>query len=236
MACARVGPGPRVDAVPNAPVEAPPGWLGVRAGAASPDWARITGTAPIVVLTEGAADALPAGSSAWGIGRNAAGPLVSLGPQTGRFGCDGGYDVAVTGLHGDVQGDLVWVSASPPRDARPLAVSVDGDDDHRVWQFGDHAVGLTRTGTFTADLWAGADRTTVRSIDHTTDNMDGYDPRPIRLTSDFRLPQVVAAWEIDGVPVAAAVWSSFEGVHFTVFRLGDPTTETDVAYLYQCGF
>jgi hypothetical protein len=244
FACAR--PAPSAPSPVEAPIAAPswpapavsgvPGWLGLRAGSTGePYWTGIAGTSALVVL-EGEWAAVPAGALVRMVTRAGVAPVRFVGVQRGRFGCDGGSELTVAAFDAAPSDDLAWILPAEGPVATALPVTVADTEAERVWTVGGERLGVTRTGPYTARVWAGTERIVVRTIDLTKDRMAGAELHPVDVRSDHFVPQVVAAWEVQGRVVVAATWSSFEGVHFSVFTLGATPHEYEVGYLYACAF
>ncbi len=212
------------------------GWLGLRAGGAEePYWTGITGTSALVVL-EGEWAGVPAGAPVRMVTRAGVAPVRFVGVQRGRFGCDGGTELTVAAFDGVPSDDLAWVLPAEGPVATALPVTVADTEAERVWTVGGERLGVTRTGTYTARVWAGDKRIVLRTIDLREGLMAGAELQPVDVRSDHFVPQVVAGWEVQGRVVLAATWGSFEGVHFSVFTLGATPEEHEVGYLYACAF
>lgn len=213
-----------------------PGWMAVRAGATDgPYWTHISGTTHLVVIGESWKD-VPPGTVVDAVGPAGRTPVTFRGVQTARFGCDGGTELPVGAFEGEPPGDLVWLV--PPGVALEAAkvTTVDGAGS-RTWRTDTAALGVKVLTPTTFALWVGAEDKVLGTTDMAEIAMDGWDPEPVDVTGDFFVPQVVGAWTAPGKPAfAASAWSSFEGIHFTVFVLGEPPTETEVESLYSCAF
>lgn len=228
-------PVPVASAWPAPSVPNVPGWLGLRAGTEEPYWTGIAGTSALVVL-EGEWAAVPPGAPLRMVTSAGDVPVRFEGVQQGRFGCDGGSPLTVAGFDGVTRDALAWLLPSEGPVATSLPVTFTGTDDERVWAVGDEQLGVTRTGAYTARLWAGSERVPLRTIDLRQDRMAGATLEPLDVRSDVFVPQVVAGWEVQGTVLAAATWRSWEGIHFTVYELGPAPKEHEIGYLYVCAF
>ena len=186
--------------IPSAIPEVP-GWLGLRTHGGGelregePYWTGIEGTSRVVVLNGPTMQSLPwsevpTGTSMRMVTRAGTIPIQFLGLQVGNY-CDNEVDVAAfTGRTAD---DLIWILPDYGASATALPLTVHDTAGERIWTFGGEQLGLTRRGTYTATVWAGARRTHIDEVDLAADRMDGSELNPMDLHSDFRLPKLVAA-------------------------------------------
>lgn len=254
LACRAPAPAPVAAVAPPAPAPAPavvaappswpasalpgvPGWPGVRTGGEDSHFAGITGTTHLVVLDAEPWRGNAPGATATAVSTAGATSVRFAGVQTGRFGCDGGAEVPAAAFEAAPTDAAVWLLPDATVAARALPVNRADTAEERVWNVGTTQTGLTRTGTYTATWWAGADRRPIQAIDVGADLMDGYERQPIALGEDFLVPQVFAAWDVGGAVIVAAAWASFEGYHLTLVNLSaTPSTPVDAGYLYGCAF
>ena len=214
-----------------------PGWLGLRAGQAdSATWTSISGSAELVVPGEAWAE-VPPGTKVEAVGVDGTRTVTFRGVETARFGCDGGFPLEVAAFDGAPPGELVWLL--PPGQGAWTATAASPVDtaSARTWGSGEAALGWKKTGEMTAELWAGSPPVVLDKVDLAADAMDGWEPEPVDLSQAFLMPQVLGTWSgPDGVSFALAPWSSFEGEHFSLVRLGKEPALHEVGSLYRCAF
>ena len=215
------------------------GWLAVRAGTTEnpTPWGVFESTQPYLILNP--AWSVPQKTTLQALVTGGKIPLVSHPKETVSYGCEGGYPVeGVTPLKGNSSADLLWVVSPTYGNAKGLSVSVTDAENSRIWRFGDHTLGLSRTDPYHANLWLDSKENVIRIYAQLAEFMEEEEERrPVDITGGFLIPQVVAAWQVGKKVVVGLHWDSLEGVHFNALLLNEGAASLhDLQYVYRCAY